>query len=166
MLSRKMQSALNDQINAEFGSAYLYLSMSAWCESHDLPGFAAWFRNQSKEEVGHAMKIFDFVVDRDGEVTLQEVAAPASKFRNLEVVWETTLKAEQGVTERINKLYALAGAEKDYASQAMLQWFLTEQIEEEKTASMMLEQVRKVGPSSSALFFLDRHAGKVAEEKE
>lgn len=166
MLSRKMQSALNDQINAELGSAYLYLSMSAWCEGQDLPGFAAWFRKQSKEEIGHAMRIFDFVVDRDGEVTLKTVEAPAVRFRNLQVVWETTLKAEQSVTERINRLYALAAAEKDYATQAMLQWFLTEQIEEEKTASLMLEQVKKIGHSSSALFFLDRHAGKDAEEKE
>ena len=162
MLSPKLQSALNDQINAEFGSAYLYLAMAAHLEAANLPGSAAWMQKQAREEVGHGMKIFAFVHDRGGRVTLQAIAQPPAEFKSVLKIWESTLKNEQGVTARINTLYALASQEKDYATQAMLQWFISEQVEEEKTATAILAQVKAVGASSSAIYFVDRHLGKEA----
>ena len=166
MLSQKLQAALNDQINAEFGSAYLYLAMAAHFEAGNLTGSARWMRRQAQEEVSHAMKIFDFVHDRDGRVTLAAIAQPPAQFASPTEVWEQALKQEQGVTARIHKLYALAAAETDYPTQTMLQWFINEQVEEEKAAKTILEQVRMIGPSNSAIYFLDRHLGKEAEAKE
>jgi ferritin len=166
MLSDKLQKALNDQINAELGSAYQYLAMAAHFDAANLEGSARWMRRQSREEVSHAMKIFDFIHDRDGKVALKAVAQPKGQFASSLAVWEAVLKQEQQVTGLINALYRLAGEEKDYPTQAMLQWFVTEQVEEEKTARTILEQVRMIGPSSSAIYFLDRHLGKEAEKKE
>lgn len=166
MLSPKLQSALNDQINAELGSAHLYLAMSAYLEAINLQGSAQWMRRQAREEVTHAMKLFDFVVDCDGRVLLQALSEPQAEFASVLDIWESALKQEQGVSARIHALYALAGQEKDYPTQALLQWFVTEQVEEEKTAKTILEQVKQIGPSSSAIYFLDRHLGKEAKEKE
>jgi ferritin len=111
------------------------------------------------------MKLFDFVNDRDGRVTLQAIAQPQVKFASTLEVWELTLKQEQGVSARIHALYALAQEEKDYPTQTMLQWFITEQVEEEKSAKINLDQVRMVGPASSAIYFIDRHLGKEAEKE-
>ena len=166
MLSSKIQAALNDQINAELGSAYIYLAMSAHLEAVNLTGFARWMRRQAREEVSHAMRIFDFVNDCDGRVVLKAIPEPPAEFSSVVEIWESALKQEQGVTARIHALYALAADEKDYATQTMLQWFVTEQVEEEKNAKMILEQVARIGPSSTAIYFLDRHLGKEAEEKE
>jgi ferritin len=164
MLSKKMQAALNEQINAELYSAYLYLAMSAHSEATNLPGIAAWMRRQAKEEAGHAMRIFDYVADRGGRVTLGAIAKPAATWKNQVEMWSQVCEHERHVSALINKLFALAAKENDYATEAMLQWFLTEQVEEEKTASQILEQVKMIGPSSSGLFFLDRHLGKDAEQ--
>lgn len=166
MLSQKLEAALNDQINAELGSAYLYLAMSAHFEATNLQGSAAWMRKQAREEVGHAMKLFDFVHDRDGKVTLQAIAQPQAAFASTLEVWQVALKQEEGVSARIHALYALAQEEKDYSTQAMLQWFITEQVEEEKTARIILDQVRMIGTNSTAIYFIDRHLGKEAEDKE
>lgn len=166
MLSDKLQKALNDQINAELASAYQYLAMAAYFDGVNLEGSARWMRRQSREEVSHAMKIFDFIHDRDGKVSLKVVAQPKGQFASALAVWEAVLKQEQHVTGLINALYRLAGEEKDYATQAMLQWFIEEQVEEEKTARSILEQVRMIGASSSAIYFVDRHLGKEAEKKE
>jgi ferritin len=165
MLSQKLQAALDDQINAELASAYLYLAMAAHFEAANLTGSGQWMRRQAKEEVEHAMKIFDFVNDRDGRVTLAAIAQPPSQFGSTAEVWEQVLKHEQHVTEKIHRLYALAQSEKDYAAETMLHWFISEQVEEEKSAKAILEQARMIGPSSSAIYFLDRHLGKEAEEK-
>lgn len=162
MLSKKLQDALNDQINLELASSYIYLSMSAWFEAQNLPGSAAWMRKQSGEENAHAMKIFDFVNDRDGAVTLKALAAPPATYKSIADVWARALAHEQKVTASIAKLYDLAVREKDLAAQALLQWFATEQVEEEKTARQILEETKKVGEHSSAIFFQDRHLGKVA----
>lgn len=162
MLSTKLQTALNDQINAEFGSAYTYLAMAAYFEAANLPGSAAWMRQQAREEVTHAMKIFDFVNDRDGRVTLKAIPQPSAKFTSSVAVWEAALAQEQAVTTRIHALYALATQEKDYATQTLLQWFVAEQVEEEKTARGILEQATKIGSASTAIYFLDRHLGKDA----
>jgi ferritin len=162
MLSPKIEAALNDQINAELGSAYLYLAMSAHFEAANLPGSAQWMRKQAGEEIGHAMKLFDFIADRDGRVTLQAVAQPQAVFGSTLEVWQLALQQEQGVSARIHALYALAQEENDYPTQTMLQWFIAEQVEEEKTARSILDQVRMIGPASSAIYFIDRHLGKEA----
>ena len=165
-MDTKIESALNEQINHELASAYLYLSMAAHFEAENLPGSAKWMRRQAREEQVHAMKIFDYLTDRDGRVRLKALAQPPVEFRSTLDVWEQTLAHEQKVSGLIHTLYALAIEAKDYASQAFLQWFVTEQVEEEKTARTILEQVRKIGQASSAIFFLDRHLGKEAEEEE
>jgi len=163
MLKKTVLSALNAQINAELYSAYLYLGMSAWCEQKNLPGFAAWMRKQFEEEQAHALKLFDYVADRGGSIELGAIGRPPAAFRNLQDVWEKTLKHEQHVTALIHKLYALAQKEQDFATQALVQWYVTEQVEEEKNASGILEQVKMIGPNSSAVFFLDRHVAKSRE---
>lgn len=165
MLSERMLGALNEQINAELSSAYQYLAMAAYFENINLEGSAQWMKRQSREEVEHAMKIFEFIHDRDGQVALGAVGQPQGQFASPLAVWEAVLKQEQGVTARIHALYALAKEEKDYATEVMLQWFINEQVEEERQAKLILEQVRAVGASSSAIFFIDRHVGKDAKEK-
>lgn len=163
MLSETIQSALNDQIQAELYSSYLYLSMAAWCEASNLQGTAAWMRRQSQEEASHAMKLFDYINDQQGRVRLKAVEAPPGDFTSALEIWQKTLDHEQSVTARIHKLCQLAHKENDFATQEMLQWFVKEQIEEEKTATTILEQVKVIGASGPALFFLDRHLGKEAE---
>jgi ferritin len=166
MLDARIESALNEQINHELASAYLYLSMAAHFEAENLPGSAKWMRRQSTEEQVHAMKIFDYITDRDGRVRLQAVAQPPVEFRSTLDIWERALAHEQKVSGLIHSLYALAVEAKDYPTQALMQWFVTEQVEEEKTARSVVEQVRRIGEASSALFFLDRHLGKESDEKE
>lgn len=166
MLDAKIESALNDQINHELASAYVYLSMAAYFEAGNLPGSAKWMRRQAREEQAHAMKIFDYVNDRDGQVRLRAVAQPPVEFGSTIEVWEQALAHEQKVSGLIHALYALATEAKDYATQALMQWFVTEQVEEEKTARTILDQVRRIGTASSAIFFLDRHLGKEAESQE
>lgn len=165
MLSKKLLAALNDQINAELASAYQYLAMAAHFESANLEGSAAWMRRQSREEVAHAMKIFEFVHDRDARVKLGALAQPKGQFASTLAVWEAALNQEEQVTARIHALHRLAVEEKDPATQTMLQWFVTEQVEEEKTARGIVEQVRMIGGSSSAIYFLDRHLGKDSEKE-
>lgn len=164
MLDPKIEAALNDHIQHELVSAYLYLSMAAHFEAANLPGSARWMRQQAGEELGHAMKVFDYVADRDGRVTLQAIGQPPAQFSGIEDVWKRALANEQKVTGVIGKLVAQAQQAGDHATQAMLQWFVTEQVEEEKTVRTILEEVQKIGESSSALYFLDRHLGKEAEK--
>jgi len=166
MLSKKLLDGLNAQINLELASAYTYLGMCAWFEAKNLPGMAAWMRKQAGEETEHALKLFDFVADRDGAVTLGAVAAPPANFKGVQDVWARALAHEQKVTASIAKLYDQAQREKDHATVALLQWFATEQVEEEKTTRQILEEVEKIGENSSAIFFEDRHLGKRAEQKE
>lgn len=165
MLDAKMEGALNDHVQHELASAYLYLSMAAHLETANLPGSARWMRRQAKEELVHAMKVFDYINDRDGRVTLQPIAQPATEFASYADVWRAALANEQKVTAVIGRLYEQAQKAGDHATAAMLQWFVTEQVEEEKTVRTLLEQVQQVGESSSAMFFIDRHLGKEAEEE-
>lgn len=156
MLSKAMQDAINEQIKKEFASAYLYLAMSAHCEAVNLPGCAHWLRIQSQEEVGHGMKLFGLVNDRGGRVTLHAIEQPPAKFKSLLDIFEQTLEHERKVTESIHKLYALAVRESDYPTQAMLQWFITEQVEEEKRAHQLVEELKLAGHEGAALLFFDR----------
>jgi ferritin len=155
-----MQDAINDQINAEFGSAYLYLAMSAYSESINLKGFANWFKKQSEEENEHAFKLYDYLIERGGKVVLAAMPKPATNFGSIQKAFEQTLKHEKLITSKIHKLYELAVKEKDYATQAHLQWFITEQVEEEATAEDILNQIKMVDAKPGSLFYIDRHIGK------
>jgi ferritin len=155
-LSKKMQDAVNEQIREELYSSYIYLSMAAYCESINLPGFAAWMQAQSQEELEHALKFYGFVHDRGGRVILEALGQPPAEFDGPLGVFEETLKHEQYITGRIYKLYALAVEENDYASLSTLQWFVDEQVEEEKTAGEILEMVKTIGDHKQGLIMLDR----------
>jgi ferritin len=160
VLSKTVQDAMNEQIKNEFYSAYQYLAMAAYCESVNLPGFAQWMRTQSQEETEHAMKFYDFILDRNGRVVLQAIGGPVIEFGSPLEVFEHALEQEEKVTAMINDLYGLAVKESDYASQAFLQWFVTEQVEEEKNAGDVAETLKMVGGMSEALFLLDRELGQ------
>ncbi|CAI8038670.1 Bacterial non-heme ferritin [Geodia barretti] len=155
-VSSSLQVAFNRHINAEFYSSYLYLSMSTYCDSIDLPGFSHWMRIQSQEEYDHAMRILTYLEDRDGRVTLLPIEQPAIEFDSVEDVMRQTLGHEQHVTQLINELYAVAAESADFASQVMLQWFVNEQVEEEKTARDVIAALDKVAGRSDALLLLDR----------
>lgn len=159
MLKKKLQDKMNDQIKHELDSAYLYLSMAAYFESANLPGAACWMQMQAKEEQEHAMKFFAHIHDRGGRVTLQALDQPPSEFGGLLDIFEKTLQHEQKVTGLINDLYSLAVKEEDYASQIFLQWFVDEQVEEEKNATQIVEQIKMIGDHKGSLFMLDAHLG-------
>jgi ferritin len=163
MLSKTMQDAINVQINKEFYSAYLYLSMSAYFESSNMPGSAKWMRAQFGEEQMHALKMYDYVLDQGGSVTLQAIDQPTLKWKSPAGVWENVLEHEKKVTALIHKLYALAVEEKDYATQTFLAWFVTEQIEEEKNASLMAERFKQAGTNVASLLLFDGHFTKRGE---
>ena len=154
-LNQTIQEALNRHINEEFYASYLYLSMSAHCDSLDLPGFAHWMRIQSQEEYAHAMNLFDFVQDRQGKVTLLPIDQPVIEFGSVLDVMEATLAHEREVSSLINGLYELASRENDYPTQVHLQAFITEQIEEEKTAADIIAKLRLIGEDGSNLLLLD-----------
>ena len=160
MLSKVVQDTINEQIKNELYSAYLYLSMSAHCEAANLHGCAHWMRVQSQEEVSHAMKFFEFVFDRGGRVVLQAIDQPPVDFKSPLDLFQQTLQHEQKVTGMINHIYDLASKENDYATQTFVQWFITEQVEEEKNASQILEQLKVIGDQPAALFMLDSYLGK------
>ena len=156
MLSQKVQGALNDQINAEYYSSYLYLAMAAHCEAINLDGFGNWLRVQAQEEMVHAMKFFDFVLERGGRVELKPLEGPPSSWESPLVIFEATLEHEQYITGRINKLVDLAIAESDHASNAFLQWFVNEQVEEESSADAILQQLKLMQDAPGGLFMMDR----------
>lgn len=159
-ISVTMQKALNDQVTKEFGASYLYLSMAAYFAEKNLTGFARWMRLQAMEEAKHAMKIFDFVEDRGGRVTLEGVDRPPPDFPSPRAVFEHARDHEAVVSTGIHKLYELAASEKDYATQAMLQWFITEQVEEEKTSTQIVDTLRMVGENAPGLYMFDKELGR------
>ena len=155
-LTGKMQDALNAQIKEELFSSYIYLSMAAYCEAINLPGFAHWMRAQSQEELEHAMKFYEFINDRGGRVVLQALDQPPVEFEGPSTVFKKTLEHEQYITGKIHDLYALAAEEKDYAAQIFLQWFVEEQVEEEQSAGEILEMLKMIGDKGQGLIMLDR----------
>lgn len=155
----KVQDAINGQINAEIYSAYLYYSMSAWYESHGLPGFAIWMRYQAFEEFAHANKFVKFLVDRGGKVEMQPVEAPPNEWSSPLDVFEQVCEHEAKVTALINGLVDLARAEGDHATDQFLQWFVTEQVEEEASADEIRQKLILVEDTKGALFMLDRDMG-------
>jgi ferritin len=159
MLNKKMQEAINSQINAEIYSSYLYLSMSAYFESINLSGFASWMRAQAQEEMVHAMKFYDYVNERGGRVILGPIEAPPSEWESAVSVFDATYQHEQKVTGLINDLVDLAIEEKDHATNNLLQWFVSEQVEEEASASGVLNKAKLTGDAPGGLFMLDQELG-------
>lgn len=158
-MNEQVLAAINAQINHELASAYAYLAASAYFESADYPGFARWMRAQSREEVAHAMKFFDFVHDRGGRVALAAIAQPAADFASPLSVFQRALEHERKVTALIHNLYALAVRENDYPAQVLLQWFISEQVEEEQSAGAMVAALTRAGEDAGALLLLDDRAG-------
>lgn len=158
-LSKKLEDALNEQINKELYSAYLYLSMSAYCESEGLPGVATWMGVQAQEELGHAMRLFDHVNNRGARVVLKAIEMPPPVWKSPLKMFEQVLEHEQKVTGLINRLYGLAMSENDYATQMELQWFITEQVEEEDSAGQIVNQLKMVGDQPIGLLMLDKQLG-------
>ena len=160
MLKKKMLKALNNQINAEMYSSYLYLSMESYFQSVSLAGFAAWMRGQVQEELFHGMKFYDYVNERGGKVTLDAIAKPDAEWKSPLAAFEHILKHEQMVTSLVNNLMDLAIAEQDHATKIFLQWFVSEQVEEEATVGEIVDKLRLIKNGSSGLFFLDSELSK------
>lgn len=157
MLSQKIQDALNEQINAELWSAYLYLSMGMYCEDKGLPGVANWFRIQFKEEQAHAEIFMNYINRRGGRVILKPIAAvPTEGWATPADIFRATLEHEQKVTAMINGIYALAEAEHDYATRDQLTWFVNEQVEEEENAQTLINKFNLIGTDGPGLYTLDR----------
>jgi ferritin len=166
MPTKGVEAAINDQIAKEFYAAHLYLSMSAWLEEQNLPGFAKWMRIQSDEERGHAMRLYQYLIEAGGRVRLEGMEAPPVDFKSPLAIMEASLAHEKKVTASIRKIYELADKEKDYPTQLMLQWFITEQLEEEKQAQDVIARLTMAGESSAALLFLDNQMGSRGPEKD
>jgi ferritin len=160
MLSKTVQEAMNEQLKNELYSAYLYLSMAAYFESTNMQGFAHWMRVQFQEEQGHALKFYEFIHERGGRVVLQAIDQPPVEYESALDVFERTLTHERKVTGLIHDLYSLAVKENDYASQVFLQWFVTEQVEEEQSATQIVRTLELVGDKPQALLMLDRELGR------
>ena len=164
MIDKTILAKINDQINDEMYSAYFYLSMSAFLEAQNHGGFAQWMRIQAGEEMGHAMKFYDYVYDRGGEVVLESIEKPPSDFRSPHDVFEQVSEHEQKVTGLIHALYELALEKNDYASQIFLHWFIDEQVEEEKNADAIVQKLKLVGDKVNGLLLLDRELGARASD--
>ncbi len=156
MISEKIESAFNEQINAELYSAYLYLSMSAYFKSTNLDGFANWMYVQAQEELMHAMKFYTFIHQRGGRVTLGPVAAPPTHWESPEAVFKEVLAHEQKVTGLIHGLVETALLEHDHAGNIFLQWFVTEQVEEEESANSVLQKLKFLEGAKGGLFMIDQ----------
>ena len=155
MLSKKMEKAINQQINAEMFSSYLYLSMATYFESISLGGFSNWMRQQAQEELFHGMKMFDYVCERGGRVTLKAIDQPPSIWTSPLGAMKNVLEHEQKVTGLINDLVNLALDERDHATNIFLQWFVSEQVEEEDTAGGLVDKLKLIGKDANGLFMLD-----------
>jgi ferritin len=160
MLSKKIENAINKQINAELYSAYLYLSMSTYFESINLGGFANWMRVQAQEETKHAMKFYNHVVERRGRVTVTAISAPPVNWKSPLHAFEESFKHEQKVTGLIDDLFNMAATEKDHATKSMLKWFVDEQVEEERSTDEIVQQLKMIGNHTGALFMLNHKLGE------
>lgn len=160
MISDKMCKALNDQVNAELYSSYLYLSMSGWCSEKSLNGFANWMRVQAQEEMAHAMKIYDYVLERGGSVKFEAIAAPPAAWGSPMEIVEEVAKHEAKVTGLVNDLVDVALDERDHAANIFLQWFVAEQVEEEASVGEVVERMKMIGDDSAGMFAMDLELGK------
>ena len=160
MINKSMQDAMNDQINKELYSSYLYLSMAAYLEDRNLSGFAHWMRVQETEEREHAMKFYDFIVERGGRVMLKAIEAPKTEWKSTLELAEEVAAHEAMITASIHALYELALKEKDYSAQIMLQWFITEQVEEERNAAEIVSNLKLIEDRGTAILMLDHRLAK------
>ena len=156
MIGKKMEKALNEQVNAEMYSAYLYLSMESYFKSLNLNGFANWMRVQTQEEMTHAMKIYDYIIERGGRVLLKAIEGPKTEWESPLDVMKAVSKHEQKVTSLINKLVDLAIEEKDHATNGFLQWFVNEQVEEESSADELVQKLKLMENAPGGMFMLDK----------
>jgi len=159
MISGKIQEALNNQINEELFSSYLYLAMSSHFQETDLPGFSTWMRVQAQEELMHAMKIFDFIIERGGRVNLQSVKEPTHVWDSPLAAFEAAYEHERHITSCIDELVDLARENRDHATEIFLQWFVTEQVEEEASADEIVKKLKMIDGSKNGLFMMDRELG-------
>ena len=160
MMNKKIEDALNGQLNAESFSAHLYMSMSAYFQSVNLKGMAHWMRLQAREESTHELKFFDYILSRGGKVVLGHIDAPPTEWESPLAIFESAHEHEQQVSAKINTLVDLALAESDHASNAFLQWFVTEQVEEEESVLEIVDQLKLIADDRGALFMLDRELGQ------
>jgi len=163
-LEKPVHKALNEQINKELFSSYLYRSMSAWCEAEGFPGCAKWLALQSEEENEHAMKLYHYILERGSRVELEAIDKPKTEFKNLSSLFTMVLEHEQKVSASITALYETAVKQNDYPTQIMLQWFITEQVEEEKNSNEVVDLLKKVGDSPVSLMMFDRQLGARTEK--
>ena len=159
MLNKKIEEALNAQINAEMWSAYLYLSMAAFCHANGNPGMGHWFEVQFQEEQDHAKILFNYVIQRNGKVDLKAIKEVPTTWESVLDVFESTLKHEQTVTALINNLFALTTQENDYATQSMLKWFVDEQVEEEENAQNIIDNLKMIKDNGYGIYMLDKELG-------
>ena len=156
MLSKKMEKALNEQINKEMYSAYLYMAMSADTTHKGLAGFANWFMVQYQEEMEHAMRIYNYINEQGGKVKLEAIEKPPSSFNDPLDMFKKTLEHEQFITKSIHELVSLARKENDYATEIFLQWFVTEQIEEEANDNEIIDKLEMIGNKGNGIYLIDR----------
>lgn len=155
MLSEKLLKYLNEQVNFEIYSAYVYLSMAAYCESIDLSGFSNFFKVQSQEELFHAMKFYDYIFQKNGVVTLEQIEKPNGDYENITNIFETGYEHEQIVTSRLYRIADIATEEKEHATISLLNWFINEQVEEENTFNTILKKIKRAENNPAALYMLD-----------
>jgi ferritin len=165
MLSKKMEKALNDQINAELASSYIYLSLAAYFESENLEGFAGWMQAQAQEEVGHAMKIYSYIHSRGGRVLLTAIKDPQTAWDSPTAGFEAALDHEKKITKRINDLVELANSQDDHASHQFLMWFVAEQVEEEESVSRVVDKLKMIDGAPGGMFMMDRELARRAYEQ-
>lgn len=156
MITTRMQTELNNQINAEYWSAYFYLSMSAYCAESGLAGAANWFRVQYQEEIAHALKFFDYLIERGGKVELKPITEVPKEWSGIIPIFEETKKHEQHVTSLINHLMDVAIEERDHAAKSFLQWYVDEQVEEEANVQTIIDQLQMVEGKGNGLFMIDK----------
>lgn len=161
-LSQQITDAFNEQINMELASAYVYLSMSAYCDEQNLPGAASWLRIQWQEELDHATKLIDYLAERGSHVVLKAIAEPPAQFKSLLDVFEQVLQHEQDVTASIYRIMDLSTTEREYAAQALLQWYVNEQVEEENQPAQIISMLKLAGDSGSGLMIVDRRLAERA----
>lgn len=160
MVNKKIEKAINGQIREEFYSAYLYLALAAYYEAENLKGFGNWLKVQAQEELGHAMKFYNFLIDRGGNVALQPIAQPPAEFPSGSKAFALAYDHERKITALIHKLYELSRSEKDYAFEQLLHWFIDEQVEEEAQTLEIADKLKKIGDHSNGIFMLDHQLGK------
>jgi ferritin len=160
MIKEKIEKAFNEQIKAEFDSAYLYMAMAADFEEKNWDGFAKWMEKQAAEEMSHGMKFYKHIIERGGKVELMEIAKPQQTWDSHIDALEATLKHEKYITGRIHKLMELSEEEHDFESRSMLQWFIDEQVEEEASAEKILETLKQLGDKGAGMIMLDRELGR------